>query len=89
MANVPLSCAGVGNVAAVAVVSHLVVDGPLIPNKEERLVAVKQVGYRDRAADRAAELVPLERVDCLYAVDIAEIIRRVEGPVRTNSNRSP
>ena len=53
------------------------IDRPLISEEEERLVVLQEVGNCQRSADRAAKLVPLERVPATGA----EVIRGIEVAV--------
>src|SRR5579875_1515057 len=58
-----------------------VVDGLLIADKEEGMVAADESGNPDRAADGTSKLIALKRVDRFNAVDIGEVVCGIKGAV--------
>ncbi len=50
----------------------------LVSDEKEGMLSVEEAGKRNGSANCPAKLVPLERVDCLDPIDIAEVVRRVE-----------
>src|SRR5215469_3449358 len=56
-------------------------NGLLIADEEESVVEMEDVWDGDGTAEGSAELIALERVDGFDSVDVAEVVRCVEGAV--------
>ncbi len=56
-------------------------DRLLVADEEEGMLGVEEARNRDWATYCAAELISFERIDCLYAVDVTEVVGCIEVAV--------